>query len=142
MSTAIFEFKGYSIQNLIYTKHPVEDYKYNLPEDKMEFSVNLAFSDDFQKAKLGMQVDLKGEENKSFLTLEIDGYFDIDESLFKDEKGGNRDEIEFSKIFTLNGTAILYPYLRSTVSMITSLDNSNSIILPTLNLRSFINDLE
>ncbi|OEZ34866.1 hypothetical protein A6B36_09575 [Lactiplantibacillus plantarum] len=33
----------------------------------------------------------------------------------------------------VNGTAILYPYVRSIVSVLTSLGSENSVVLPTIN---------
>lgn len=69
--------------------------------------------------------------------MELDGYFDINDNLFKEDDGSDRDIEKVIEIFTVNGIAILYPYMRSIVSMVSGLDDSNRIILPTINLRNF-----
>nr|WP_279384907.1 protein-export chaperone SecB [Lacticaseibacillus manihotivorans] len=36
------------------------------------------------------------------------------------------------RILTVNGTAILFPYVRSTISMVTGLDSAQTVLLPTI----------
>ena len=48
------------------------------------------------------------------------------------------EKTEAKKHLSVNGTAILFPYLRSIVSILSSLDNSNAIVLPTINTHSFV----
>ncbi|WDV07140.1 protein-export chaperone SecB [Lysinibacillus irui] len=136
MSAPIFEFKGYTINNLIYSKSKIEGMKFTDPDENLEFEANHGFTDDFSKGKLGLKVQLASKENDSFLILEVDGFFDIDSGLLKDDEGNERDISDVHHIFIVNAAAILYPYLRSIVSMVTGLDNSNNIILPTINLRN------
>jgi len=137
MSAPIFEFKGYSINNLIYSKSKIEGMEFTNPDENLEFDANHGFTDDFSKGKLGLKVQLASKENDSFLILEVDGFFDINSGLLKDDEGNDRETSEVHQIFLVNATAILYPYLRSIVTMVTGLDNSNNIILPTINLRNF-----
>lgn len=140
MSASIFEFKGYKINNLIYSKSKIEGMEFTDPNEDLEFEASHGFTDDFSKGKLGLKVQLASKENDSFLILEVDGFFDINSGLLKDDEENDRDISDVNKIFLVNATAILYPYLRSIVTMVTGLDNSNNIILPTINLRNFSMD--
>lgn len=137
MSKSIFEFKGYSIKNLVYSKIPIEGIEATSPDEDISFDSTHGFTEDFSKGKLSLKVQLASEEEDTFLILEVDGFFEINEGLLKDEDGNDRAVGEINQIFVVNGIAILYPYLRSIVSMISGLDDSNRIILPTLNLRNF-----
>lgn len=59
------------------------------------------------------------------LKLEVSAIFEIvDESL-------NDDDI--SRLLASNGSAMLYPYVRAITSLISSLDSSESTVLPSLN---------
>ncbi|MCL6570923.1 MAG: hypothetical protein K6T88_04485 [Bacillus sp. (in: Bacteria)] len=137
MSAPIFEFKGYSVNNLIYSKSNIEGMEFVDPDKDLGFVANHGFTDDYSKGKLGLKVQLTSKENDAFLVLEVDGFFDINQGLLRDDNGNDRQISDVHQIFLANSTAILYPYLRSIVSMVTGLDNSSSIILPTINLRNF-----
>ena len=56
--------------------------------------------------------------------ISVIGYFEINPEV-------EQEEIE--QYLVQNGTAILFPYLRTTISFITSLDNEKAIIIPTIN---------
>ncbi|WP_102706576.1 protein-export chaperone SecB [Terribacillus saccharophilus] len=137
MSSPIIEFKGYSIKNLIYSQEKIKDVEFTNSQEDLEFDVSHGFTEDLSKAKLGMRLQLATEDDRSFLVLEVEGFFDINSTLIKNEDGSNREMTEIQQIFLVNSTAILYPYLRSIVSVVTSLDSANSIILPTINLRNY-----
>ena len=58
--------------------------------------------------------------------------------VFYNMKHLSTDEIK--KMLIINGTAILYPYLRSIVSNITSIDTEgNTIIMPVVDLSDLLN---
>lgn len=56
----------------------------------------------------------------------ISGYFTFREDLTSDK--------EKHQYLGVNGTAILLPYLRAIVSMVTVLDKNEAIVFPTLNV--------
>ena len=60
--------------------------------------------------------------------------------VFKFEEVNNFDEIP--DFFYRNSIAILFPYLRAYVSMVTTQANVPGIILPTLNLSHLEHDLK
>jgi preprotein translocase subunit SecB len=75
----------------------------------------------------------KNEDSNPYLSIRCKGVFKFEE------------EIEFSQIpnyFYQNSIAILFPYLRAYVSLITNQSNLPPVILPTLNLQSMLTPLK
>jgi preprotein translocase subunit SecB len=139
MSKPIFDFKGYSIRNLVYRKDKSTTEILD-PDDGFNFETTLGFSDDYTLGMVSLSIELKDnadeKEDEVFLSLEIEGMFHIDESIFIVEETGEKRELsEVQNIFLVNATAILYPYLRSIVSMITSLDAKSNMVLPVIDIR-------
>ncbi|WP_278589721.1 protein-export chaperone SecB [Limosilactobacillus pontis] len=62
--------------------------------------------------------------------LKVSGQFALKEEVTDDDR---------KVLIGQNGTAMLYPYVRSIISMITSLDNNNVAVLPTLNFVELFN---
>jgi preprotein translocase subunit SecB len=60
------------------------------------------------------------------------------EGAFKSTDSSMSEEI-IEEYLKINGTAILYPYIRSALSVISSLDSESAILLPTLNTNIFKN---
>ena len=69
---------------------------------------------------------LESNENRK-LEISLVGFFTF----------SNVDDDKKTEILAINGTAILYPYIRSVASMVTSQDSSPAIILPTVNTINF-----
>lgn len=74
----------------------------------------------------------ESEKENTFLQLQCKGFFH-----FKNVK--NFEEIP--DFFYRNGIAILFPYVRAYVSMVTTQANIKGIILPTFNLTGIEKDL-
>ncbi|EIP8075184.1 protein-export chaperone SecB [Enterococcus faecalis] len=49
------------------------------------------------------------------------------------------DKEEILNFLGLNGSAILLPYVRAIVSMLTTLDSNQAIVLPTINVMDLLN---
>lgn len=76
---------------------------------------------------------LKNTKEKPFpidITLKIKGIFDC-ESISKDEK-------EIEKFLEIDATNLLYPYLRSTITTITSASLVPPIVLPVIDALTII----
>lgn len=73
---------------------------------------------------LGVQIgDIDGDTSLPFyINVEIEGDFALSEN----------DQADI--LMKQNAVAILFPYLRSTLTMLTTVANINPIILPTINL--------
>ncbi|MCI2253427.1 protein-export chaperone SecB [Domibacillus sp. PGB-M46] len=136
MGEPIFNFTGYTINKLEYSKEPIEGFEQKENDSDFGFTIEQGITEDLKEAKLTMSVQLESKEKDAFLFLEIDGFFDLNESMRINEKNEKRDVSEIQQLLVVNGIGIVYPYLRTIVSMISSLDSHQSIILPTLDLRS------
>jgi preprotein translocase subunit SecB len=64
------------------------------------------------------------------------GYFEI---IIKDKELAEQKIINYYKV---NGVAILFPYLRSLISDMTSKGSETPIILPTINVAAMLKDVE
>ncbi|AUI80235.1 hypothetical protein BB562_11480 [Lactiplantibacillus pentosus] len=58
------------------------------------------------------------------IDLELEGYFEVSNEL---------DNSKIATALAVNGVAILFPYARSVISMVSTLDSSEVIVLPTIN---------
>lgn len=123
MKDPVIKFKGYSIQQLNYQKVDSKDVK---PSSKLNLSCGI--SEDLEFGKIIITVEYINADLQ--ITLTVDGLFDV--------KGVESKEF-IEEFLTVNGTAIVYPYVRSIVSMVSSLDSNNAIILPTINTTNFSN---
>ena len=74
--------------------------------------------------RLGVLFGTDNQEGKVPFSLDV-----LIEGEFSFEDVKNTDEA-----MKINGVAIMFPYLRSTVSLLTTLMNVSPIILPTINL--------
>lgn len=120
----VIYLKGYKINEIKYnTKEESENV---LSTGGPEFSFNFGFTEDFKNALVTMDVDLFEEKNERRIFVSISGNFTIPESEYSTE--------EIQAFVAQNGSAMLYPYLRSIVSVITTLDGPSAIVLPTLNM--------
>lgn len=120
MNKPVISFKNYEILNLEYKK--IED---EIVE-KTEISPKVAIgvTEELDLGKVEIDVTIVDSINNRTIRALVRGIFSIQENL-------SLEEIEL--YLTQNGTAILYPYTRSIISMISSLDSESSILLPTIN---------
>ncbi len=130
MDKPVIEFKGYRIENIDF-KHLDSEKINEIELENGNVSVWAAFTDDYKEAKLRLTFTVVDDNLYRTLVFEISGYFDI-----------NCGKEEADTYLIQNGTAILYPYARSIISMITSLDNENTIVIPTINTTKILEDWE
>lgn len=125
----VIELQGYTISNINYKVHDyIEDYK-NMDIDDGSVSVKILLNEDNSKSEVRMRTEVQDEDNLRTIIIEILGYFKIN------------IEDQPEKFLAVNGSAILYPYLRSIVSIVSSLDSENQILLPTINTSGFAGEL-
>lgn len=127
MNEPVIYFNGYKIKkyNYIY-----RDEKKEIIDGKTPFnmSVSPSISSDLKKGHIIVSVKLDAED--FFAEIDVDAEFNI-----------NIDEEEsIEKFLVVNGTAIVFPYIRSMVSMLTSLDSEKAFILPTINTMDLFSD--
>lgn len=120
---AILKFTGYKIVNLVYNRDidlPEKD------ENELEVGVGTAISDDGEQGQVKISVTALDVENKRTVKAEVLGSFDF------------IDVEDKERTLAVNGTAILYPYVRAIISTVTTQDSLNAIILPTVNTLNFL----
>ncbi len=129
MGTPVLNFKGYRIVNIDYKRLESTEEFDSESKDFMDLSAFVGITEDNNEAHIKVTCLLNDVENLRKVTIEIVGIFEI---ALKDAS-----EEEIKKILAVNGVAILFPYVRASMSVISSLDNENSILLPTINTTSF-----
>lgn len=97
-------------------------------EEKDKFGINISTDESNGFLKLNIKVLTKDR----YIELEMIGIFKFDKNFIEKDK---------DKFLRINGTAILYPYIRAYISTITSFDKVGSpAILPTINFQKFYDD--
>ena len=127
---SFLQFKKYIIENIEF------DYnlEFNDDESKLDFSIDKEFIPLEEKVfvlKLIMEV-FPAKERKVYpfnLKVTMSGFFEYE---------GNVDV----KQYLPNAAAIMYPYMRSIVTSITSNANVAPLILPTINTQKLFEDKE
>lgn len=129
MGAPVLNFKGYRIVNIDYKRLESTEEFDSESKEFMDLSAFVGITEDNDEAHIKVTCLLNDVENLRKVTIEIVGIFEI---ALKDAS-----EEEIKKILAVNGVAILFPYVRAAMSVISSLDNENSILLPTINTTSF-----
>jgi preprotein translocase subunit SecB len=125
---SILQFKGYSVLEAQFISR-LQD------TGKNKFELNPSFSQEIHKVGehtysliLGIVIGNNEEDAIDegdipfYVSVRLQGFFELD------------NEEQAQPLMQMNATSILYPYLRSTVTILTSLSNINPVILPTINL--------
>ncbi|MGY0186386.1 hypothetical protein [Lactococcus petauri] len=132
MAEAVIELMQYAIEEIKYTRN---DYDDSVTPDKFQFGVEIGLSESLDAGKITLEAIVPDDKEERQISVRISGYYKINESFVK----GEIDKIK--ELLSVNGTAILLPYLRSVVSMVSTLDG-DSIILPTLNVFELLKESE
>ena len=115
MDAPVIQFKRYEVEKINYIILNEDE----STKSKMKFLVSGALSDDSEVGVVTLDISLPQKEQKRKIDVIISGYFTF------------REEHQYLGV---NGTAILLPYLRAIVSMVTVLDKNEAIVFPTLNV--------
>lgn len=120
MEKPVISFEKYEILNIKYEK--IED---DRPLDRdINTQVSIGYTDDFEAGKVEIEVNITDPDLIRLIKVTVRGLFTISNGL---------TEEEVKVYLSQNGTAIIYPYVRSIVSMISTLDSESAIVLPTIN---------
>ncbi len=131
-----FYFDDYIINNI--------DYDFNEKFDNTGEALELDFDIDYN-VKINDETENKGltqiliriwedANNNNFpfqLTIKMTGFFSADNEM---------DSIKFSEMCESNGTAILFPFLRSAITDITKNANVTPLVMPLINVENFIKE--
>lgn len=129
MATPMLNFKGYRIVNIDYKLlDSIEEFE-STSKEFMDLSAFVGLTDDKKEAHIKVTCILNDFDNLRKVTIEIVGIFEI---FVKSE-----EEEKIKNLLAVNGVAILFPYVRAAMSVVSSLDNENAILLPTINTTGF-----
>lgn len=120
----IIKLTGYKIDDLHYTTLKAQTEHVS---DGFKIKPSVGMTEDLLHGQVTLDVSLKQkltQHNSKLVTVTITALFDVSKSLT------DRDTI--GRALIINGTAIVFPYIRSIVSMITGLDSEQTILLPTI----------
>lgn len=122
----------------------------NYVVDSIEFKSNFDFSGDDKKLDFEINSDYEFNDNTFVLSLEMEIFPDAEKNdypfnmkvgmigLFEvDSQASEQDKINFAE---KNSIAILFPYLRSLVSIYTMNANVGTTILPPINVIKYLQD--
>lgn len=129
-TNTVIQIKAYRITNINYHQYDTETEISALKNDKTEEQKNglemkYSISKNDDTGIIEMTANLLLEEQKKMINITVNGLFKYREDI--------KDNEEKKKLLMINGAAMIYPYLRSTVSMIVSMDNPLTTVLPSLN---------
>lgn len=132
---AIIEFKGYRINKLNYEVIDNDEIKAlaDVDKSKVDNSFKFALNSDQTSGKVIVESDVIDIYGKRKVHAELEANFKINKEKFKD-----KEEIKSS--LAVNGTAMLFPYVRSVISFLSTLDSENAILIPTLNVVEALNE--
>ncbi|MBZ0323604.1 hypothetical protein [Enterococcus casseliflavus] len=120
----VIRLSGYTINNINY--ETIENPEEIVSTGDPEFSFEFGFTEDYKEALVTMSVEMIDLARARSISVSVSGNFIIPESDIAVE--------EIQMYVAHNGSAMIYPYLRAAVSVITTLDGPSAIVLPTLNM--------
>lgn len=120
---SILQFKDYFIDFCYFDITP--KFKFNGPSDDAELNLGIAYDIEPKKQSGFLtEIDVVLEEGESKIHVNIKGIFDYDVE--------NNDDVE--KKATINGAAILFPYVRAFISSMAAQSGVDvPVIIPTVN---------
>lgn len=119
----VIEFNGYRIEEIEYkTIHDIDKSNFSVEPD---LSFEFGLSEDMDEGVVKISVSLLDEPNLRTIFLKVLGQFSIPNDI-------EREKIEL--YLAQNGSAILFPYVRSIISFLTTLDGPSAVVLPTVNI--------
>ena len=94
---------------------------------QIEYAIN---SEDETKVKVTIDTMVVNEPNSIVLNLQTVGIFKIDKV--------NTDETTYDHLIKANTVAIIFPFIRSQISLLTSQPGMMPIMLPPININALV----
>lgn len=123
---AQLEFINFVVPKFLFEKLPIEK-----ENDSFKIRPQAVINREKGQFHINMDIEINDPENSFSLKMFAVGIFE-----FKIEK-----EELLLNFMSINGPAIIFPYVRSFISSFTSLSGFDTITLPTLNLSGFKEDI-
>lgn len=119
-------FINFVVPKFLFEKLPIEK-----EEDSFEIKPQAVINREKGQFHINMDIEINDSENSFSLKMFAVGIFDYEVE---------KDEFLLT-FMSVNGPAIIFPYIRSFISSFTSLSGFDTITLPTLNLSGFKEDI-
>lgn len=120
--TSVLKLNELRFNNVSYVFKP------DITENNLEIEKNI-HQIDTSEYSVVLDFHLKNEQNFE-ISISIEGIFDID---------CDNEELK-NALINKNAVAILFPYIRSEVTLITSQPNIKPIVLPPININRLVQD--
>lgn len=126
----VLNFNGYKVSHCEYMRNDIFDDSQQEIDIEHVLKASINIDKDIAKIDLSVSVGSISEVNQPFkVDVSLTGYFS-----YKQEE--DESSIGIENLLKVNGTAILYPYLRALVSSITNLSGEYpGYNMPTLNIK-------
>ena len=132
---SVFQFDTYKVESLDFRLNP--DFDGSKFGERIPLShsieVVLSITEDLRHGKVTLNSKVfenAGEKNYPFsLDVSLTGYFTTQGAMTREE---------LTRFVEINGTAALFPFLRSTVADVTKTANIQPLILPLINIHNLI----
>ena len=103
-------------------------------ENQTEYRIEAHFAKNHDENIYRVTLILNGEKKEEFVfTIKLTGYFSFEEVTTLDEDTKN-------ELISKNAVAILMPYMRSQVSLLTAQPEVDCIVLPPFNINNIIKE--
>lgn len=124
---------AFFIENYLFDQVEINLENYQSGKLKIDFNPSGVFDSSEKSFNLTFEVKVKDEADNQFVRVRCKGVFKFEEvSSFED----------IPEFFYRNSIAILFPYVRAYISLVTTQANVSGIILPTLNLSGLEQELK
>ncbi|MDO5078562.1 MAG: protein-export chaperone SecB [Streptococcus minor] len=120
MNKPVISLEKYEVDEINFSRSLTKDDLEN--SEVFDVSFGGGFSEDKQNGKVTISVTCIDKETLRKVKVTVSGYFLINDT----------ENIE--EFLIVNGSAIIFPYVRSILSMVTSFDSETALLIPTVNI--------
>lgn len=118
------------VENMSFQRKEVLNGNIRLSQSSIGKSVEQVTESEY---KCSLALKLSDEEDTAMLEIVVSGIFEFNAELKDEQK---------QIIITKNTMAILFPYLRAQVTLMTSQPDVEPVVLPAININSLLQNLE
>lgn len=133
MNKPIIEFNGYKIEKINYKSVDFSD-RDDISEVEIKNVVECGINEELTQGLVVVKLSVTDPRNSRELEIEVTGFFGLSSDIESEE--------EAYQYLSINGLAIIYPYVRTFASMLTTLDSEKAIVLPSVNTKEFYGTID
>lgn len=126
MDKPVISLEKYEVDKINFSRTLTNEDKENGEVFDVSFSGGL--TEDEKNGKVTISVTCIDKETFRKATVTVSGYFLIN------------DTENIKEFLIVNGSAIIFPYVRSILSMVTSFDSETALLIPTVNILDIMKD--